>query len=133
MVVGGGGASPDDKIGSDEPVSREAAVAAAATLSNVPKTSILLEDIEGSRFSGVVSGGVDEDGCESRVDTAGSSMIGVAKVVWADCSDNGGGVSVIELGDSTSDRAPSVGRSDWTEDEGLEGRNSDDSLSRVRL
>jgi len=31
-VMGGGGASPDDRIGSDEPVSREAAVAAAATL-----------------------------------------------------------------------------------------------------
>ena len=42
MVVGGGGANPDARIGSDEPVSREAAVAAAATLDkkisgNTPK------------------------------------------------------------------------------------------------
>lgn len=32
LVAGGGGANPDDKIGSDDPVSKEAAVAAAATL-----------------------------------------------------------------------------------------------------
>lgn len=31
-LVGLGGARPEDKIGSDEPVNREAAVAAAATL-----------------------------------------------------------------------------------------------------
>jgi hypothetical protein len=31
-VGGGDGANPEDKIGSDEPVSKEAAVAAAATL-----------------------------------------------------------------------------------------------------
>ena len=62
-------------MGSDEPVSKDAAVAAAATLrrmkyfkkrkgichfahlSNVPKTSMLLEDIDGTRFS-VAGGGV---------------------------------------------------------------------------
>jgi len=35
--VDGGGASPDDRIGSEEPVSKEAAVAAAATLDKTKK------------------------------------------------------------------------------------------------
>jgi hypothetical protein len=46
-VEGLGGARPEDKIGSDDPVKREAAVAAAATLRSVPKTSILLDEIDG--------------------------------------------------------------------------------------
>ena len=67
-MLGCGGAKPDDKIGSEEPVSRDAAVAAAATLQTehvrrelvndeytnlrrVPKTSMLLEEIRGARFS----------------------------------------------------------------------------------
>jgi hypothetical protein len=47
MMEGVGGARPEDKIGSEDPVKREAAVAAAATLRSVPKTSILLEEIDG--------------------------------------------------------------------------------------
>lgn len=38
-------ARPEESMGSDEPVSREAAVAAAATPSNVPSTSRLFDEI----------------------------------------------------------------------------------------
>lgn len=41
----GWGASPENRMGSDEPVSKDAAVAAAATLNKVPNTSILLGEI----------------------------------------------------------------------------------------
>lgn len=62
-----GGARPDERIGSEEPVRSEAAVAAAATLSRVPNTSMLPGDIaecgersgdagEGSAGMVVVSG-----------------------------------------------------------------------------
>jgi hypothetical protein len=69
-----GGASPDDMIGSDEPVSREAAVAAAATLyiwmitnqdsridktylNNVPRMSMLLDEmVPGSSVDGAAAG-----------------------------------------------------------------------------
>jgi len=62
-VDGGGGEVIP--TGSDDPVSRDAAVAAAATLSNVPRTSMLLDDIDPSGLwgcGGVVGGvvkGVD--------------------------------------------------------------------------
>jgi hypothetical protein len=58
MVAGGGEVIP---TGSDDPVSREAAVAAAATLSSVPRTSILLDDIDPVELIGScggVAGGV---------------------------------------------------------------------------
>jgi hypothetical protein len=64
VEVGGDGANPDERIGSDDPVSRDAAVAAAATLSKVPNTSMLLDEIEGSRFSG--GGGTGSGGGVGR-------------------------------------------------------------------
>jgi len=68
---------------------------------------MLLEDIEGSRLSGV-SECVDRG---SEVDLASSSMIGVAKVAGAGCSDDGVGLSAFDSGESTSDGVVSVGAS----------------------
>jgi hypothetical protein len=45
------GLSPDVNIGSDDPVNRDAAVAAAATLRRVPRTSILLGERAGGGTS----------------------------------------------------------------------------------
>lgn len=90
---------------------------------------MLLEDIEGSRFSEPVSGSVD-DCCDSEADLTGGSSICIVRDA---CSD-GVGLSTIDSGDSTSDGvSASVGESGCTEDKGLEGRNSDENRSRVRL
>lgn len=43
-LVAPGRASPDEKRGSEDPVTKEAAVAAVATLSRVPRTSILVDE-----------------------------------------------------------------------------------------
>lgn len=44
-AVGVGGVRPEESIGSEDPVSKDAAVAAAATLKRVPSTSMLLDEI----------------------------------------------------------------------------------------
>lgn len=86
-----GGARPEERMGSEDPVSKLAAVAAAATLSSVPRTSILLDEIVGtlSASGSVVDcccGGGRED--ESAA-AAGSFISGVVRAVSTDIPDSG--------------------------------------------
>lgn len=83
-----GGASPEERMGSEDPVSKEAAVAAAATLKSVPRTSMLLEEIVGTRSA---SGSV-VDGCGGETEdesAAGSFISGVVRAVSTDVPDSG--------------------------------------------
>jgi hypothetical protein len=69
-----GGARPEENIGSEDPVRRDAAVAAAATLKRVPKTSILLGEI--TRVSSSEGGkGVSEAGVVSEVTFGSISLL----------------------------------------------------------
>ena len=154
MVEGLGGVRPEDKMGSDDPVKREAAVAAATTLEkkrrglkrisyrtnkiylrSVPKTSILLDEIDGVWLLWFV-GNSDESsrgGGGSSSASAGSLVNGVdvSNTSGSTLDDKGksesaaGGVMVTE---GTESLMVDGGREDTDR-----GRRSAESLFLARL
>jgi hypothetical protein len=86
-----GKARPEVKSGSEEPDTSEAAVAAVATLSNVPRTSILVGESDNGRDAGTGVSSCTPPGCCCSCDVSLVALdtswfsLSVLTVVSDDC------------------------------------------------
>jgi hypothetical protein len=82
-----GSARPEDKSGSEEPETSDAAVAAVATLSKVPRTSILVGESDNGRDAGTGESSCTCCSCDASLVALDASWfsLSVLAVVSDDC------------------------------------------------